>query len=225
VSAVPESCLLRGLAWEDFDDGRPHRLKMGKHFRGELRSAEEEAISAALAVGRVVRTLRDEFGKRNHYLWIQFADEELALGEPCRRCGSMRLERTHEHFGRCPVCQARIIFRGVYTGVDSDSQRMKGRRQARGKTPLEWFNSVALAPWKVADGYDVWRGSGRDVNGRPVLLLLEYPLDEHGRRRADADGTEIFQLRAWPADPFQDVLDLERLEHVDTEQRGSSPPR
>src|SRR3712207_1780732 len=88
--------LRRGLTWDRLTDGKVRRLKAGKHFDGSVREFAERVADVAARRGIAVRMLRDELGRTNHYLWLQFADAEIPLGAACPRCGSLELLRTHE---------------------------------------------------------------------------------------------------------------------------------
>ena len=104
------SGLVEGLTWAELAKERcPRRLCRGKHFTGDVRALQKEAIAASRQLGCPVRTVRDDF-LRFGYLWVQFADHEVPLGEPCPACGSRELVRKHEQFGYCPACQCSLAF-------------------------------------------------------------------------------------------------------------------
>lgn len=60
-------------------------LKYGKHFKGTIRAQITGARGAAEALGKAVRTQADSF-EQFGYLWVQFADLSVRVGQPCR-CG------------------------------------------------------------------------------------------------------------------------------------------
>lgn len=253
---------MRQLAWEKIADGRPWRLKHRKHFSATPRAFQAEVLAAAARMGKAVRTRRDEFGRHN-YLWVQFADYEVPLGAPCR-CGNTALLRSHEFFGRCPACGAKLIFdvpRDELTPeqiaqAQADAAAMGeahpdppatliprppsvqiAEPQGHGndtaseqathaepepesirpgpvvkQTRLDEFYDVELECYKWKEGSERWAGHGVDAKGRPMLLLIDYPLDEDGQRIEDPErpGEPLHGLAAWPVAPFRDIIEIER---------------
>jgi hypothetical protein len=91
------------LPWAELMDGRIHRLKRGKHFSGEVSAVIEEARLAARITGRGVLHLREQMGMKYQYVWVQFTDDAIVIGDPCP-CGSRRLTRLHLNLARCQRC-------------------------------------------------------------------------------------------------------------------------
>lgn len=91
------------LPWKRWMDGRIHRLKKGKHFDGELVAVLEEARLAARHEGRGVLYLREQMGPKYEYVWVQFADHAILVGDPCP-CGGRKLTRLHNNLARCRRC-------------------------------------------------------------------------------------------------------------------------
>ena len=108
-----------GVPWEKFADGLPHRLKRNRDFPDmNPKAVRQAARNAAKRMDKAVQVLPDRMGKnRSKFLWVQFADYEIALGEPCR-CGGRRILRLHEFFGRCAACNALILFASTDTDGD-----------------------------------------------------------------------------------------------------------
>lgn len=98
------------LPWEDWADGDVWRIKRGKHYRAEAQPIEERALEAAARMGKAVRTYLEVIGKRE-YLWLQFADREIELGEPCGVCGGRELVRLHQYFARCESCGSKLLLK------------------------------------------------------------------------------------------------------------------
>lgn len=90
-------------------DGRPHRLKRGKHFVGEPKLFQREARLAAEERGRVACFSRDSQGKWG-YVWVQFLDAEVKEGEPCPVCGSRELLKLNNNVMRCPSCASKLCL-------------------------------------------------------------------------------------------------------------------
>lgn len=133
---------MRAVSWERLADGRLHRLKQGKHFAADPRAFQVEVLAAAARLGKAVRSLRDEMGKHT-YLWVQFADHEVALGAPCP-CGHTALVREHEFFGRCPSCGATLIFVLPRNAVTTE-QRALAEKDAAALADSEFAGPAVLA--------------------------------------------------------------------------------
>jgi hypothetical protein len=89
--------------WREWLDGRPRRLKRGKHYTGDGKAAVRRARTAATELGRTAVESLDSSGKYE-YLWIQFVDGEVGPGSPCPRCGGTALEKAQKFFLRCLSC-------------------------------------------------------------------------------------------------------------------------
>jgi len=91
------------LPWTEWQDGRPRRLKRGKHYTGDSKLVERRAREAAEGLGRFAVTSRDGAGEYE-YLWIQFVEGEVDLGQPCPQCGGTGLLKVQKYFLRCSTC-------------------------------------------------------------------------------------------------------------------------
>jgi hypothetical protein len=180
--------LMPGVSWESLFDGRPHRLKLGKHFTGDVRTLQAEAGLAADRAGRGLLSVRDELGRRNHYLWVQFPDQALVEGEPCR-CGGITISRLHEHLGRCDAC-------GATASLQAASDGLRGRRLGH---RLSDYDDVELVSDDVVHtGVERWYGRGIDIDGRPVLLVVDYPIHEGHRLPDPLDpDDDLHRTRRW----------------------------
>ena len=191
--------LIGGLTWEELAKERsPRRLCRGKHFEGDVRALQKEASAASRRLGCAVRTVRDDF-LRYAYLWVQFADYELPLGEPCPACGSRELVRMHEQFGYCPRCRSSLAFTPRVTraeprgdsrtpvlaepAVEDKHERKRKLRQRR----MDAFTDARLAMDATAsdDEQEVWYGRARHEDN-DVVLRVVYPLRD-GSRIPDPD--------------------------------------
>ena len=78
--------------WLEWRDGRPRRLKRGKHYTGDSKLVERRARIAAEDLGKIAVTSKDGSGGYE-YLWIQFVDAEVEVGRPsqhvCQRAGNL----------------------------------------------------------------------------------------------------------------------------------------
>jgi hypothetical protein len=214
-----ETALLRGLTWERLAaERRVRRLKRGKHFRGDVHTLQHEAAVAARRHGCAVRVVRDDFIK-SAYVWIQFVDQELPLGEPCKRCGSRELLRTHQHFGRCPRCQAKIAFLPAVAAAEGAAAQVAAREQAAKmerklrrlrRRRIEEFQNVRLVfdPEQSSDEREIYWGRG-DYEGEPLLLRVTYPLKDGARQpHPDVPGDELHYVRWWQFAPFARAAEL-----------------
>jgi hypothetical protein len=208
IEAEPEggTRLIGGVTWESLADGRVHRLKRNKHFAGPVRSIQQQADGAARRLDRGVLAVREEFSRDYQYLWIQFTDQQLALGEPCR-CGGRSQTRLHEKYGRCDVCGATIAYRGTYVPEPADSVGVGGsaprRRTAKHLSEYTDLEFVARDLAECTEDEDVWYARALDPTGRRVFLVVRFPL-EHGHRIPDPvvpgwDAHVAFRFRI---DPF-----------------------
>jgi hypothetical protein len=213
-----DTALLSGLTWDELvRDRRPRRLKRDKHFRGDVRSFQHEAAVAARDRGCTARVVRDDFVK-NAYVWVQFFDLELPLGDPCSRCGSRRILRTHQHFGRCPACDATIAFLPRRTStdpsappesprLDAKTQRKIGRLLQR---RLRSFDNVriALDPEQSNDQQEIFYGRG-DYRGEPMLIRVLYPLKEGARQpHPDDPDDDLHFIKYWELAPYARAAEL-----------------
>jgi hypothetical protein len=199
----PSTVLRDGLEWAGLADGQAHRLKRGKHFDGEVKAATAEAKEFARAAGRGMLAVRDEIGRKHHYLWIQFTDQELILGEPCRVCGGLSFTALHpgvaEGIGRCDTCGASALFQPPAAGTDAvrAGQRITGRQL--------WhypdFELIAIDEDYPDTDVERWYGRAVDVYGTDVLLRVDYTL--HNGQRIDdpaEPGGHVHSVRRWPVE-------------------------
>jgi hypothetical protein len=193
------SPLVGGLTWEKLaEEQAPRRLTRGKHFTGDVRALQKEAYAASRRLGRPVRTVRDDF-LRFAYMWVQFADHEVPLGEPCPACGSTELVRTHQQFGYCPACRCSLAFaqrvsraeprRGSSTpvlarpaaGGPPDDRVLVAQRRMDAFTDAR----MAMEPAESDEENEVWYGRAR-YEGNNVVIRVVYPL-RAGSRVPDPD--------------------------------------
>ena len=214
-----EAALEPGTRWEDLTDGKLHRLKRGKHFRGDLRAFIRLATEAAAQRGKAVRCLRDEFGKFQ-YVWITFADAAIPLGAPCPRCDSLRIRRKHEFFGFCPECGLSLIFSGE---LEAPGSAAAPRRKGFGRH-LGHYDDVRIRYHSTVDAGERWVGYGTRDTGEVFLLVVHYALGEDGARIEDpsADGEFVHTVRGFLLEPFAEAVDLDAL--VPEDAAGESAP-
>ncbi len=217
--AAADPPLLGELTWATLAaDHRPWRLKRGKHFEADLRELQRVAADQALEMGCAVRVVRDDLG-RNQYAWLQFADHQIPLGAPCPNCASTELERTHEAFGRCPRCGARLIFAGT---IDQDDAapgaaptKLDRKRARLRRWRLSAFSDVELTFDETASDDDqaVYYGRALDDSGRPVVVRVTYPLRDGERIPSqDEDDGDEHVVAYWHIGPYERARQLGLLD-------------
>jgi len=216
--AIPKVALVDPLTWDALADGRVHRLKRGKHFRGDVRLLAKLAALEAERLGKAVRSMRDEFGKLQ-YLWVQFADYQIPVGAPCPHCGATTVLRMHEFYGRCSRCPSTFVFNGSIGDATAAAER--GPRN-----DLGLYTDVRLRFLDRQPGLERWSGHGSMRGEMSVLLIVEYPLDADGARIEDdrRPGECVHRIRAFPLEPFQDAFDFDAVFAEEDSHPGSSPP-
>jgi hypothetical protein len=232
------SRLIGGLKWEDLADGKVHRLKKNKHFAGPVRAILSQCDTAAARLDRGVLVVREEFSRDYQYLWVQFTDQQLAVGEPCR-CGGRSQTRLHEKFGRCDVCGASIAYRGTYVPETADGAPGASRRRtAKHLSKYQELEFVTRDHEESTPEEDVWYARGVDPTGRRVFLIVRFPL-RNGHRIPDPvvpgfDAHVAFRFRVDPfvragelgvLDIWDDVLRLGRRADGDAPEPGTDAPR
>ena len=173
-----------GLDWERFADGRPWHLKRKRDFADlDPLLAREAAGNAAERMGKAVKTVRDRHAPKK-YMWVQFADHEIGLGDPCP-CGSRRLLRLHTYFARCAECDAQLILSPSTVAVADDDAAPESDSDDAGTlddgtgavsdaaAALLALKEVRLSRAMLSGDREVYRGYGVDGT-TPVLLVVEF---------------------------------------------------
>jgi hypothetical protein len=185
-----------GVQWDKWADGRAWRLKRKRDYADVASEILREAASnAADRMGKAVRTVEDRYFPEK-YVWVQFADHRIKIGDPCR-CGSRRILRLHTHFGRCPECNARLI---LAKGADEEE-----RKEARPVRLLRELEDVHLARREQTDEVEIYRGYARqEETGTPVLLLAGFRADPE-----ELTAEQVYdRIDSIQVVPFQQLTDL-----------------
>jgi hypothetical protein len=168
-------------------------------------------------MGRGLVSVRDDFGKRHlQYVWLQFTDQTLPVGAPCR-CGHRSQTRLHEKLGRCDRCGATIAYVGVIDPLDLEpgAAPLPGPPSARPGSHLSHYGNLQLIRDDAAQeaGAEVWYGRGLAPNGVPTLLRIVYPLQD-GHRVPDPQAPEwdTHTLTRWKMLPLLRAEELGMLE-------------
>jgi len=168
--------------WRKWADGRPRRLKRGKHYAGDPKPVVRSAQAAATVLGKTAVTTRDSSGEYE-YLWVQFVDGEVGPGEPCPRCGGTVLEKVQKHFLRCSACGARLkaaddweVSAGEFPREEPETDADYDQRQgslSRAKEYAEILHT-RLVP---ADGHEGFYLSARAEFDLEVRIRFLHAVD------------------------------------------------
>jgi hypothetical protein len=162
-----------GIDWERWADGRAWRLKRKRDFpKMTVGRARNDAIEWAERMGKVVHSIRDRHMPEK-YLWVQFSDAEIRIGEPCPSCGSRRLLRLHTKFARCPECSVQLMLSSDPLDDEDGEEPADGKDVAR----LRNLTSVQLTWFERSDdGLEVYRGYGEE-EGKPCLVIARFRVE------------------------------------------------
>ena len=179
ASANGQAATYSDLDWRAWLDGRPRRLKRGKHYIGDPKAVIRRARAAAAELGRTAVESRDSQGKYE-YLWIQFVDGEVRPGDPCPRCGGIALEKAQKHFLRCLHCGSTLkaaddweVAVGEFPGASSSTSRhgaVVSTMAEEGGPRAEDYVEVLGVRTVSAEGRDVEEPTVADEFGLEVRL-------------------------------------------------------
>jgi hypothetical protein len=233
-----------GIPWDDLADGRVHRLRKGRDFVRGAELVEEAAANAAARLGRVVRTFR-EIRWGMVYLWVQFVDHEVVIGEPCP-CGGQLLQ-VNQNFAECSSCHATVALlrpRREKTEpgdvVTEDEPLLVGlfgapalRAQKNGRRPrpeavpsppdprrdlvrLGAYSQVVLHRFAGDERRERLYGHGLGPGNRRWLLVVDRPLVD-GEPVPDRAYPAGFVHTVWsmPANFLGSLVDLAALDQGD----------
>jgi hypothetical protein len=98
-----------GLPWDEWADGRPARIARGRDFYQPISVLQKAAQNAAQRLGRAVRVI-PQIRVDREYAWVQFADHEVTIGDPCPGCESLDVRRINALLAECDRCKASLIL-------------------------------------------------------------------------------------------------------------------
>jgi ribosomal protein S27AE len=215
-STLPEDL---GVDWSRWSDGRAYRLKRKKDFPnvnpGLARTACEQA---ATKMGKVARTVRDKMIPEK-LIWVQFADAEIRVGQPCPRCGSRRILNLHADMARCPQCQAQLLLsnqglealdedEGVGEGEEATPDELLRAKMAKRARELETFRLQRSGEAGHNELYTGW-GEGEGVR---YIVLAEFEPAEDGEEVSIENMDErILLVKLIPAHLLEGLVDVNEL--------------
>lgn len=213
-STLPEDL---GVDWSRWSDGRAYRLKRKKDFPnvnpGLARTACEQA---ATRMGKVARTVRDKMMPEK-LIWVQFADAEIRVGEPCPRCGSRRILNLHAEIARCPECKAQLLLSNEGLEVmdeaaaGDESSVPSAARRARMAQRLRGLENVHLQRSGEADHNDLYSGWGEQEGARFIVLAEFEPSEDGEEISLDNMDERVLVVKALPAHLFEGLVDVDEL--------------
>lgn len=205
-----------GLPWERWSDGLPHRLKRKRDF-GDIdpELVREAAKNAAKRMGKVVQAKPDTMmpGNRSKYVWVQFSDHEIRIGDPCK-CGGRHLLRVHPFFAHCTQCGAQLLLapkRGAEAdGVESADDEEDADDRPQPADLLRELTDVHLARLERTDDRETYRGYGRLANTR-MLLIAQFRVEPGERLAADNAFDRVAAVQVLPLRQLGGLLDTSAL--------------
>jgi hypothetical protein len=201
-----------GIDWERWADGLPHRLKRKRDFADvHPRLVREAAKNYAGRTQKGVQSVADR-ARKNKYVWVQFADHEIRIGEPCP-CGGRRLLRVHPFFARCADCKAQLLLAPKLVedaGVDLiEDAEDDDERPEPGDLLLE-LSDVHLARIQRIGDREVYRGYGRRGSS-PMLLIVHFRAARGERLSKDRALDRVVGVQMLPFQQLSDLVDESAL--------------
>jgi DNA-directed RNA polymerase subunit RPC12/RpoP len=205
-----------GVDWSRWADGRAYRLKRKKDFPnvspGHARTAVE---LAATKMGKVARTVRDKMIPEK-LIWVQFADAEIAAGQPCPRCGSRRLLNLHADVVRCPQCKAQLLLsnqglEAIEAEPADGGETLSPAKRARLAARLQALQSVHLQLSGEPGHHELYTGWGERDGSRFIVLAEFDPPEDDEELTAEAIDQRIRELKVLPAHLFEGLVDVNEL--------------
>jgi hypothetical protein len=210
-----------GLPWDRWADGLPHRLKRKRDF-GDIdpELVREAAKNAAKRMGKAVQALPDRMThtSASKYVWIQFADHEIRIGEPCK-CGGRQLMRYHPFFARCTRCDAQLLLAPKTAAgseaIESTDDDEDPDEQLRPDELLRELDDVHLARLERSGDRETYRGYAR-LGETPVLVIAQFRARPGEALAAEQVFDRVAAVEALPLRQLAGLLDTSVLMHPTT---------
>jgi hypothetical protein len=205
-----------GLPWERWSDGLPYRLKRKRDF-GDIdpELVREAAKNAARRMGKVVKSKPDAMmpGNRSKYLWVQFADHEIRIGDPCK-CGGLHLLRVHPFFARCTSCGAQLLLapkgNAQADGLESADDDEDADDRPQPADVLRKLADVHLSQVERTGDRETYRGYCR-LAKTPMLLIAQFRAEPGERLAADNAFDRVAAVQVLPLRQLGGLLDASAL--------------
>jgi hypothetical protein len=211
-----------GLPWERLADGLPHRLKRKRDFPDiDPEYVRVAAKNAAKRMGKAVQALPDRMTQTSadKYVWVQFADHEIRIGEPCK-CGGRRLLRVHPFFARCMECNAQLLLAPKKTdetvGIEStDDEEDDEDGRLRPHMLLNRLDAVHLTRLERIGDRETYRGYAR-LGKAPVLVLAQFDAAPGEQLDAEKALDRVAAVQVVPLRQLNGLVDAEELTNSTT---------
>lgn len=210
--------------WTRISDGKVWRLKQGREFDCSTKRLRAEARMAARDMGKTVRFVRDRIDPYK-YLWLQFADDEMILGQPCPKCGGEHLLQLSGQFVRCGSCRALLAVERPPDVEDVELQMREAAHAAGGvEDTLQGYSDVHLSVAETDAEHQRLVGYGFDGDGHFTLLYVVAPL-AGGKRVPDASTAGfLHSVELAVVEPFGNLVDVSSLLRAELESFDISLP-
>lgn len=221
-----------GLPWDEWADGRVRRLAKGRDFLQSAEAVREAAGNAGRRLGKVVASVK-ESRSGNVFVWVQFVDYQIILGDPCP-CGSLDVRRINRLFAECASCGATLVVLEPKTraGIEEDvlltpgdlllhglvsgdvpsteaSSRRKSRDPRKDLRHLGAFKEIVLFRHARDANTERFYGKGVGPGNRDWLLMVDFPLiDGEWVLSEDFPGGWAHVTWAVPVRPFAEAAVL-----------------
>lgn len=164
------------IDWVRIADGRARRLRRGVDFDEPVWDFIESARSVAATMNRGVVLTRDRLDPER-FIWVQFADAEIAIGDPCS-CGGRQLTRMTTVLLRCDSCGAMLVTGARPKARTNRSPRAEDEGHAEGTSArtLSEFSEVRLVRTAQRSDAIEYVGLAVEGAGKRVLLAVQVPL-------------------------------------------------
>jgi ribosomal protein S27AE len=167
-------------------------------------------------MGKVARTVRDKM-MPDKLIWVQFADAEIRVGEPCPRCGSRRILNLHADMARCPECKAQLFLSNEgLDAIDEQADSENGptigtAKRARLAQRLREVESVHLRRSGEAGHNELYSGWGEQEGARFIVLAEFEPSEDGEEISLDNVDERVVQVKVLPAHFFEGLVDVNEL--------------
>lgn len=161
-----------GPDWRTLVSGRPWRLRRFRDFSDDVPTFVQSVRRVAEEMGKGVVVVPDRLDP-TRYVWLQFADGEIVLGDPCR-CGSLRFERLAATLLRCRECESTFVQRQPPRQARPEERRPEPVED--GGLSLDGFVEVRLARFQKSDASADYIGIATDRDRALTLVVVNVPL-------------------------------------------------
>jgi hypothetical protein len=176
-----------------------------------------EGRIAAREMGKVVIFTKDA-ANPTRFVWVQFADALLPLGQPCPRCDCRHLVQLNAEFARCSECGALLVIQRLPDAEDVELQQREAAHAAADSVQtLADYSDIRLSLAETDATRERFIGYGFDEDGGLTLLHVVAPL-AGGKRIPEPSSPTGFlcTISKTIAEPFGGAVDVADLRRAGT---------